>query len=306
MKKLPILILTFNRPVLTKSVLEKIAKYGPDRLYVASDGPRKNKNLEKELVSQTRQLFEELAWPCAVKKLYRVENLGCQNAVSQAIDWFFENEKYGIVLEDDCRPDEDFFRFCEYALEEYKNDNSIWAITGINLQDGRREGDGSYFVSKYMHVWGWATWRENWQQRNMNMNGWSEWRQSKDFKEWIPDFFERRYWKTNFDRTFRGEINTWAYRWMLTIWMHHGRVITPETNLVSNIGFGIDGTHTHDISDPKANRKTYKLSEIVKPSNLEINEVADLYLFNKHLGGHNKRFPVVILTLLKRLLKLIL
>ena len=39
-KKLPILIMVFNRPNLTRKTFERIKEYRPDKLYIGCDGPR--------------------------------------------------------------------------------------------------------------------------------------------------------------------------------------------------------------------------------------------------------------------------
>ena len=53
-----------------------------------------------------------------------------------------------------------------------------------------------------------------------------------------------RYWRAAFDRVYEGELDTWDFQWMLTSWMRSGMAIVPNGNLVSNIGFGSDATHT--------------------------------------------------------------
>ena len=107
---IPILFLTFNRPNLTFKVFDKIKEIKPRRLYVASDGPRKIDN-EKKIVDQVRKIATNTTWDCDLQTLFRSQNLGCKNAVSGAIDWFFKNENKGIILEDDCLPNTDFFYF---------------------------------------------------------------------------------------------------------------------------------------------------------------------------------------------------
>ncbi len=133
----PILFLTFNRLEETKQVFNEIKKYGPSKLYLASDGPRKNKEGEREIVKKIREyILDNITWPCKVKILFRHKNLGCKYAVSSAIDWFFKNERRGIILEDDCLPSQSFFRFCEEMLTKYKNDREIMQISGTGRHHG--------------------------------------------------------------------------------------------------------------------------------------------------------------------------
>ncbi|MDR0772063.1 MAG: hypothetical protein LBF15_03290 [Candidatus Peribacteria bacterium] len=45
-------------------------------------------------ILDVRKTFELINWNCEKKFLLREKNLGCTNAVSGAITWFFDNEEY--------------------------------------------------------------------------------------------------------------------------------------------------------------------------------------------------------------------
>ena len=109
MYNIPILFLIFCRPDTTEQVFEQIRAIKPARLYVAADAPRAGRPDEAERAAQARAITEKVDWPCEVKMLYREQNLGCKRAVSEAISWFFEQEEYGMILEDDCLPHPSFF-----------------------------------------------------------------------------------------------------------------------------------------------------------------------------------------------------
>ncbi len=117
--KTAVLFLVFNRPDTTAQVFDAIRKARPPRLYVAADGPRANREGEAEKVAKVREIATAVDWPCEVRTLFRDANLGCKRAVSGALDWFFGEEEAGMVLEDDCLPHPDFFRFCDALLERY-------------------------------------------------------------------------------------------------------------------------------------------------------------------------------------------
>jgi len=128
-----VLFLVFNRLDTTTQVFEEIRKAQPPRLYVASDGPRDSRENEQTVVDEVRDfILANIDWPCEIHRLFRDKNLGCKTAVSSAIDWFFEHEESGIILEDDCLPDPSFFRFCEEMLVKYDTDERIMHVTGIN------------------------------------------------------------------------------------------------------------------------------------------------------------------------------
>ena len=296
-----VLFLVFNRPDTTAQVFEAIRKAKPPRLYVAADGPRVDRVGEAEKVAKVREIATAVDWPCEVKTLFREENLGCKFAVSGGITWFFEHEEQGIILEDDCLPHPDFFVFCETLLDRYATDDRVWVITGDNFQNGVRRGEASYYFSRYNHVWGWASWRRAWQKADMDIRFWPEWKASAAWREFWPDSTARKYWEKILDRMHRAEIDTWDYLWTASVWYRGGLTATPNVNLVSNIGFGPDSTHTSDTNSPCAAVTTSGLGGVLHPSTVNHDAEADIYTFNHHYGGLRMRFPRNLLRLPRRI-----
>ncbi|NJK84271.1 MAG: hypothetical protein HC912_11250 [Saprospiraceae bacterium] len=92
MLRTPVLFLVFNRPEPTQRVFERIREARPKQLFIAADGPREGKEGEKEKTEAVRKfILNAVDWDCEVKTLFREKNLGCGQAVSQAITWFFEH-----------------------------------------------------------------------------------------------------------------------------------------------------------------------------------------------------------------------
>jgi len=286
-----LLFLVFNRPDTTAQVFEAIRKAKPPRLYVAADGPRANREGEAEKCTKVREIATAVDWPCEVKTLFREENLGCKYAVSDGITWFFEHEEQGIILEDDCLPHPDFFTFCETLLDRYAMDERVWVITGNNFQNGARRGEASYYFSRYNHVWGWASWRHAWQKADMDIGFWPEWKTSAAWREFWTDSVARRYWEKIFDRMYRAEIDTWDYPWTASVWYHGGLTATPNVNLVSNIGFGPDSTHTASADSPLAGMVTGSLGKLKHRATVVQDRDADRYVFDHTFGGRSLRFP---------------
>lgn len=289
--KTPVLFLVFNRPDTTKEVFNKIRQAKPLRLYVAGDGPRDNYNDDKDKIVQVREIATKVDWPCEVKTLFQDVNLGCKKAVSSAISWFFINEEKGIILEDDCVPHLDFFNFCERLLDRYADNEMISAITGDNFQNNRWRGDSSYYYSKYTMCWGWATWRRAWKNYDGDLSFWPNWSKTNSWLEKNPDIVERRYWKRIFDKMISDKIDTWDYPWMASVWFHGGLTVTPNVNLVSNIGFGKEATHTTSKNNKFSKLAVKELSTIKNPKNIIRDNEADTWTFNYHYGGKNLRFP---------------
>lgn len=296
-----VLFLVFNRPDTTAQVFEAIRQAKPPRLYVAADGPRANREGEAERVTRVREIATTVDWPCEVKTLFREENLGCKYAVSEGITWFFEHEEQGIILEDDCLPHPDFFCFCEILLDRYAEDERVSVITGNNFQDGQKRGEGAYYFSRHNHVWGWASWRRAWRKADMKIKFWPEMKLSLAWLAAMPDKVERKYWENIFDQVYRAEIGTWDYPWTASVWYHGGLTATPNVNLVSNIGFGPDSTHTASAASPLAGMATSTIGELVHPAIIIQEQSADRYVFDHVFGGKHRRLPWSLLHLPRRI-----
>jgi len=183
-------------------------------------------------------------WQCDVVRLFRDENLGCRRAVSGALNWFFEHEAEGIILEDDCLPAESFFPFCDTLLAVHRNDDTIAQISGSNFIGAKPAAGASYFFSTYPDVWGWATWRRSWKHYDVTMSEWPAFRDDKRSRVSMGGWLKHAYWADNFQRTWSGEIDTWDYQWIFSVWKRGGLNIIPASNLIENLGYGQEATHT--------------------------------------------------------------
>lgn len=255
-----VLFLVFNRLDTTKQVFEAIRLAKPPRLYIAADGARASRVGEAATVQAVRDyVVSHIDWECEVKTLFREQNLGCKYAVSGAITWFFENEEMGIILEDDCLPDPTFFNFCQELLERYRHDQRIGIISGDNFQFGNRRNDDSYYFSKYVHIWGWATWRDRWQNDyDVEIKNWPNIRDHGRVADWLCSKTQQDYWSAIFERVYQGKVDTWDYQWFFACWLQGRLSILPNANLIFNIGFGSDATHT-TVVGALSNMKTEEM-----------------------------------------------
>jgi len=297
----PVLFLVFNRPKQTARVFDAIRAAEPPRLYVAADGPRPDRECEAAVCEEVLRIAMQVDWPCEVMSLVREKNLGCKYGPSSAITWFFDQEEQGIILEDDCLPHPDFFLFCDALLERYSDDERVAVVTGDNFQQGQRRGAAAYYFSRYNSCWGWASWRRAWKHYQGDLPFWKEWRGSSEWSETLPDPVERRYWARIFDRVSRDEIDAWDYPWKACVWHHGGLTATPNVNLVTNIGFGPDATHTKSTKD-RDGTAVAPLGSITHPAEVALDVSADHFTFDNHYGGRSLRWPRRGLSLVKKAL----
>lgn len=243
----PILFLVFNRPLHTKQVFEAIREAKPKQLFIAADGPRKKVPEDIQNCLSVKEIVANVDWDCEVKHLYRDENLGCGLGVSSAITWFFDNIEQGIILEDDCLPSSSFFPFCQEMLELYKNDSRIHSIGGTNFFEKWNRGNQSYFFSKESGIWGWATWKRSWDNYDYLISKWQNPEIVNLFKLQFENLNHKDVFVNAFEQFFNNkEAHTWDFQFVFSRIINSQFGIIPAVNLISNIGFGAEATHTSD------------------------------------------------------------
>lgn len=261
--KTAVLFLVFNRPDTTAQVFKAIRQTRPPRLYVAGDGARDGLEGEAEYVAEVRNIATAVDWPCEVKTLFREKNLGCKSAVSSAINWFFEYEEQGIILEDDCLPSQSFFWYCEELLNSYEKEERVCSISGSLRKLNKIDGDNEIYKSRFFNMWGWATWRRQWEMYDVNYFV------NNEFDEGVYNiFYDKKvkcYWRRIFNGMKNHKTDTWDYQMFFLAFSRLQYTIYPKYNMVKNIGFGNKATHTINY-DPEFSN--------VEITNMYINEIS--------------------------------
>lgn len=272
----PVAFLVFNRPQHTARVFARIREARPRTLYVIADGPREDKPGDRVRCSNVRRIVEEgVDWPCDFTRIYSDVNLGCAKRVSSGISEVFTNVESSIILEDDCVPNPTFFPFCDELLDRYKNDDRVGQIAGCSfLEEARSHMQESYYFSRYPHCWGWATWRRAWQKYDHQMSDWSGKMLSNRWPKGLDNPAERSRWEKCFNSVLNGKVDSWAYRWTYSLWRDNAVSANSRVNLVTNVGFGPDATHTRrgDVGGIPEQIATFPL---VHPTDVTADDRAD-------------------------------
>lgn len=283
----PLVFMVFNRPTKTRLVFEAIAKAKPTKLFIIADGPT-NKGDEVQC-REVKQIIEKgINWPCQVFTNYAEKNMGCKNRISSGLNWVFQNIEEAIILEDDCLPDQTFFRFCQELLEKYRHEPKITQIGGYNFAvlDPKFKCSGSYYFSNIGSIWGWATWRRAWQHYDVDISNWPEVKNNNFLEKVLGDKLIADHYQSVFDRYYQKTVNSWDGQWFFARWMQQGLSIVPKDNLVSNIGF--DEESAHSLKDPHDARATLTKKSMVfplqHPTEIAINKKADEYTFREFVG----------------------
>jgi len=247
----PIAFFVFNRPATTRRVFKAISEARPTNLLLIADGPREFKDGDSEACQQVREIVARVDWPCDVYQNFSETNLGCQERMISGLNWVFSLVEEAIILEDDCLPDSSFFPFCQELLERYRGDDRVAYISGANLVERYGKPADSYYFSRIGGIWGWATWRSEWMRYDRHLADWPELRAQRILGEIFDEPRAVEFWTQIFNAMHekRGP-NTWDYQWLYTCLKNNSLAIVPSSNLVANIGFGADATHTIE-EDPQ-------------------------------------------------------
>lgn len=252
--KTPVALILFNRPQHTAQVFERIAAARPQQLFLIADGPRPGRPEDREKCAHARAVVERIDWDCDVQRAYADTNLGCGVRPASGIEWVFEHVEHCIILEDDCVPDPSFFPYCEALLDRFRDDERVMTISGRNHFTRRVDAPYSYHFTLFPNCWGWATWRRAWRLYDFNIPLWRELRPSG----WLADVLREpqavNYWAPLFDKAYEAgaALDYWDHQWSFTCWSQYALAIAPNVNLVQNLGFGADATHTRSTADYRA------------------------------------------------------
>lgn len=242
--KIPILLITYKRLDTTKKVMASIKRYKPSVFYLFSDGAKSIENDLEKIRAVRAYLKTEITWDCEIHEFFSEGNLGCKHGPQDAITWFFSQEKMGIVLEDDTVPDDSFYPYCEKLLKKYENDLRVWNIGGTKMDFNQKSDKSSYRFSKFPHTWGWATWANRWNTHIKELPNLLEDCRSYPLDHVFPDKVIVTNWKNKAMVSFTDELDAWDYLWSFRVLLSGGLSTAPHKNLISNIGFGEDATHT--------------------------------------------------------------
>ncbi|MEF1254503.1 hypothetical protein [Vibrio sp. M260112] len=292
---IPVLLITFNKLEQTRKLIESLKVIQPKKIYVSNDGPRFGVDRD-EVVYEVRSLIEkEINWDCDVIKIYHSQNLGCAKCVPYAINYLFQNEELGIILEEDCIPSPDFFEYQKEMLLHYKDDMRVMAICGYKPLKCIEGPSNSYYFSRYVSFWGWGTWKRAWAKFDFEMDELDTLVNSGLLRRNFPTYIEYSANKIAFTQTKEGKNSSWGYRWAYSMIINRGVAIYPYCNTIVNIGFSIEtATHTTSklgvgLSDSYQDMNF----PLIHPNNILINRVAELIYAKKTWRSRVIRFNTI-------------
>jgi hypothetical protein len=275
---IPLLIVAYQRPDNVKLILETSYDSGVRIFYVSLDAPRTKSALSQNNNETIRKVLLTFARENPVQVYFREfsKNVGCGIAVLKACDWFFSENDLGVVLEDDCIPSEDFFKFMSLALENLSKSSDIMIASGTQRAPTDLFAD-LWHIDTYPVFWGWGTTASKWQ--TLAKAAFIQDYSTQSFK----DFFnkERIYWGAGVRRVLEGYVDTWDTLISSVFFLNQYKSISPAKSLIKNIGNDVYATHEMGYLDSE----NYSISNFSQPDDSpvfqpEINSKIGKSLYN--------------------------
>ena len=251
----PVTLILFNRPDLTLQVFRRIREARPRQLFLIADGPRPEHPEDERLCAAARGMVDQVDWDCDVRRDFAESNIGCGVRPASGITWVLEQVDRTIILEDDALPHPSFFPWCEEMLERYAADERVMQVCGPSPWAAEWDSPYSYWFSRTLECTGWATWARAWRHHDMRIVTWPELRGT----DWLRDLSTDPRFLANWSRLFdtaylaRNDVDYWDYQWVFAIWSRSALTVMPRANLITNLGYRLDGTHTTSPRNKYAN-----------------------------------------------------
>ena len=247
-----------SRPLAVKSFLQLICAHANRRFYVAVDGEPD----DPSVAQRVRQVKEEIRGSSQIaeqRTLFHAQHLGGPVATPTSLSWFFEREPHGIILEDDCLPQPNFFTYMDTALHRYHYDSEIMSVSGF-IGNARVDKSNHVGKSRYFRSWGWGSWSLEWRKFTNNPQPWTDIRGQDSLQEWAGSSSSAYFWRRMFDEVCNGSRNNWDYLWQYAHFLSDAASLVPPYNLIRSRGFDSYAQHHSQprralVKDKGANSK---------------------------------------------------
>lgn len=236
----PVLYITFARPEYANQSFAAIKKAQPRKLYFYSNKAREDKPEEVKRNEEVRLLVKQIDWDCEVKTWFREEYVDVFTSIHGAIDWIFDNEEEAIIIEEDVVTSFAFFDYMDKLIPQYRNDNSIWIISGNNGAPQFSPDEVDFFPARLADIYGWGSWKKVWKQVDWEMCDWEKKFKRKQLKTYFDNYLMYLYCYVHYNRFYKKIKTTnfrpWDMLFNYSMRMNFGYCINPSVNLAKDIG----------------------------------------------------------------------
>lgn len=241
----PVVLFVYNRPQHTYNLLnciDNLDEAQHTELYVFSDGPKVKAD---DNIVKVREIIKEFAANNHFRKVHICEsqtNKGLATSIIEGVTQVINKYGRAIVLEDDLEVSSDFLAYMNAALDAYKDNESIWAISAYTFpMKAFKDYKHDVYVSGRGCSWGWATWKDRWNTVDWKVNRYNEYKYNivnrSRFASWGRDL------PCMLDAYMYNEIHSWAIRWCFAAHLQNKYTIYPVCSRILNKGTDGSGTN---------------------------------------------------------------
>lgn len=297
-KDLPVLILGYNRYDKFIRCISSLQAQGIKKIYVSIDGPKND--FDKQIQRKISNFCSENLSDFNINYKNLKKNFGCRNGPIKGITWFFQENEYGVILEDDVIVSKKCIELFSLLLKEYQYNNNLMSISSFN-EFTNNDVENLYDVSVF-RSWGWASWSEKWKmhldfsKKIRNLSLWE-----------IYNLLPKQYRKIETAEIIKScQLNlfdAWDYEFNFSHLFNNKKSLTIGG--INNYVYGFDSfsTHTLNIEEIGIDFQLYCEREIDKSKILNLEK-------NKHIMtlkkcgfpiSHTKNVFYLIIDMLKSL-----
>lgn len=288
MKKLAnlsVLILAYNRFEKFNRCIKTLNEQGIKKIYLSIDGPRNKNDLknQEKIISFCKN--NNYGMEIIINKLHN--NYGCRLGPIKGISWFFSQNQYGIILEDDIILSKKCMEAFSYLLDKYFYNDEFLSITSFNeLSNGSIENIYS------MPLWrssGWASWAHKWES-HINFSKKIRYFNMWDLYKLMPKDFRSIETVQLVKASQLNLLDSWDYEFNFSHLVNMKKSLTLGGINCLNYGFDDTATHKTNLDSIGIDFKLFNEKEIDFKNIMQFENNKLIPIFRKCGFNFNKSF----------------
>ncbi len=239
----PIVIFAFNRLEPLKAcipALQANTEAVESDLVVFVDGPRPNKDGEKEKVEAVREYVKTITGFKSLTYHFSEKNKKLGPSIIAGVTEVINQYGRAIVVEDDLVVGRNFLSFMNQGLDLYEGQQEVFSICGYtNVVKIPKDYPYDAYFCVRSSSWGWATWKDRWDSVDWELSDWhTVEKNARRFNKWGGSdcWTMLRDWHD-------GKNMSWAIRFCYSQFVLNKLSLFPTISHVDNEGFDGEGTN---------------------------------------------------------------
>lgn len=246
----PIIVFSYNRPELLNKTLNALMQNDladQSTMYIFCDGPREDCSMEEmNKIVEVRKIAHSRQWCKNVIIIDSDYNKGLGVSIISGVTDVLSRHGKGIIVEDDLITSPAFLSYMNQCLDHYEYRKSVFSISAVSRPNPNRFFPVDYpydvYVSLTHRPWGWATWKDRWEQVDWNADAYRIMKNNPAMRDAFNRLGYDYYDALSYQQ--ENHQNVWSIRFALSHFVNHAVSICPIVSYVDNIGWGNDATNT--------------------------------------------------------------